>query len=883
MRILLGGVAMPTVDGTSVNYKNTTADPVPAANVTIVDNTSSITVNALDELLIIDENVIPNPAQNFLLGPALNSSDTSFYFSSVSGGFGGTVSFAGAPPVTATVTNDNHIGYALRVQNLQLGLIVPGQQYMLSGYIAISTPMNNAQSILKFGWLDAGFNYLGDAAADYRSTTAGGGFVRVSMSAVAPANAVSAQIAFGIQTTAQPTNSGTAVFTYLQFEPMWWPNSMSYPSPDCNPAQSNCRLIPNETTIRQYRKFGGLVVDAKPGNYIGNKRTIDVLANGYAMIFKGVFTISQYSNTYDSVAITGYLDTYFPPRADGQRLFPVAGVVQGALISNVQPNWDDLHTLFNSFAAQAGFFWTADNYWNFLYQPPGYTQMPISIIADNSGNPDMVTTFPIYNFKSEMDATQLGASALVIGGNCSTTLTTKLTNGNAVTSISVATLPAPILDGTVMSVAGRQGITLNGNASAGATSITIFNFTPTADYGVGTTVSTNPYVASVFDPVNFNRYNQAIYGYGASNAVFLRKVNDGSLQSVADVTARGVAELIQYSNPRNLYHGATNVELLAGQSIQVTSSTESLNAQSLLIQQVAAQWLGKSETLSDTWEYQVDLGSVNRTASSILSHIFRQTTKNSSPPGVSNTALAIFERFSYTDVAQSPYALTVLADSPIAYYRLGEPSGSVANDSSGDGFNGTYNGSGVTYGVAGAILNDPNTAVTFDGSAGYINLPSGATPTGFSAITLEAWINLSTTSFGTAARLLSCDNTASAHNGVDFYVQINAAGLTVVIGNGTNATTLAVTFAFQAGVWYHVAATWSNAGNILLYVNGVQIGSGTRSGTIGTPAQTMNIGRNPVTASGFFPGTIDEAAEYQAQLSATRVLKHYNVGITGKA
>src|SRR5262249_54513852 len=70
------------------------------------------------------------------------------------------------------------------------------------------------------------------------------------------------------------------------------------------------------------------------------------------------------------------------------------------------------------------------------------------------------------------------------------------------------------------------------------------------------------------------------------------------------------------------------------------------------------------------------------------------------------------------------YSSVVLADNPIGYWRLGETSGPTAFDSSGLGHNGTYTG-GVTLGVPGAIVDDPNTAARFNGSTGYVAVPGG--------------------------------------------------------------------------------------------------------------------------------------------------------------
>ena len=56
----------------------------------------------------------------------------------------------------------------------------------------------------------------------------------------------------------------------------------------------------------------------------------------------------------------------------------------------------------------------------------------------------------------------------------------------------------------------------------------------------------------------------------------------------------------------------------------------------------------------------------------------------------------------------------ILGQNPVAYYRLGESSGTVAYDSSGAFDNATF-GSGITLGVAGALGNDGNTAYQFSG------------------------------------------------------------------------------------------------------------------------------------------------------------------------
>ena len=90
-------------------------------------------------------------------------------------------------------------------------------------------------------------------------------------------------------------------------------------------------------------------------------------------------------------------------------------------------------------------------------------------------------------------------------------------------------------------------------------------------------------------------------------------------------------------------------------------------------------------------------------------------------------------------LATGLYESAVMGDTPSAYYRLGESSGTTATDTSGNGNNGTYSAIGVTLGTTGAITNDTDTAATFGGSSGEMTVPDNADLDPASQITLEAW------------------------------------------------------------------------------------------------------------------------------------------------
>src|SRR5207247_9647810 len=80
----------------------------------------------------------------------------------------------------------------------------------------------------------------------------------------------------------------------------------------------------------------------------------------------------------------------------------------------------------------------------------------------------------------------------------------------------------------------------------------------------------------------------------------------------------------------------------------------------------------------------------------------------------------------------------VAADRPVADWRLGEPSGTVAADASGNGHTAAYVGA-VTLGRPGAAVTSPDSAVGFDGNSAAVAADSfGAFPS--EAVSVGLWL-----------------------------------------------------------------------------------------------------------------------------------------------
>jgi hypothetical protein len=122
----------------------------------------------------------------------------------------------------------------------------------------------------------------------------------------------------------------------------------------------------------------------------------------------------------------------------------------------------------------------------------------------------------------------------------------------------------------------------------------------------------------------------------------------------------------------------------------------------------------------------------------------------------------------------------VLAHQPAAYWRLGESSGTFANDSSPHRRDATYEGQPL-FGQPGAISRDPNTSVFFDGVTedAVWNPAPGEVARG--PFTVVAWID-NTGSTGSPEQTFFDTRTPTGECGFDF--MLSAGNLKVDVGDG---------------------------------------------------------------------------------------------------
>ncbi len=213
------------------------------------------------------------------------------------------------------------------------------------------------------------------------------------------------------------------------------------------------------------------------------------------------------------------------------------------------------------------------------------------------------------------------------------------------------------------------------------------------------------------------------------------------------------------------------------------------------------------------------------------------------------------------------YKLSVLADSPVSYWRLSESSGTTAVDDMGV-HNGTYVAS-PTLGATGRFPN--NTAVTFNGSTQYVETGDLSLFEGTNC-SYEFWAKT------TNANALTTFSEGNTGNGTPFtrFRLCNGGGTARFdYRNDAGGTgTLDGTLITSDGLYHHLVVTKAST-SIILYIDGLAQGSPlTFSGALTLNRSVAGcFGR---TGQGeFFDGTIDELAVYNTALSPARVAAHF--------
>lgn len=260
----------------------------------------------------------------------------------------------------------------------------------------------------------------------------------------------------------------------------------------------------------------------------------------------------------------------------------------------------------------------------------------------------------------------------------------------------------------------------------------------------------------------------------------------------------------------------------------------------------------------------------------------------------------------------SVYARRVLEKGPVGYWRFGEKAPGPIADATTNGRNGTISG-GVTLGEKGIFNRESDTAAKFDGTSGYIEIPSNAAfsqPTSGNGLTVEVWMRPDALDFsgetgenyvhwlgkgtgsGTTGQMewtfRFYPYNSSRPNRISAYLFNPSGGL----GSGAYVEEV-----IAEGEWMHLVATFDpgdhtdpNAG-VSLYKNGKLI-RGPRTNSPGTfyshpeymvasaaGSAPLRIGTRDKNS--FFTGALDEVAIYPRVLNDDEIADNYRAGQAG--
>lgn len=232
-------------------------------------------------------------------------------------------------------------------------------------------------------------------------------------------------------------------------------------------------------------------------------------------------------------------------------------------------------------------------------------------------------------------------------------------------------------------------------------------------------------------------------------------------------------------------------------------------------------------------------------------------------------------------VAGASYFAEVMADSPIAYWRMDESSGSVLTDAIGS-HHGTISGAAPTYGAPSLLPTGGGTALGLPSGVRTISVPHAAALNAVTGVgvTISAWVKIDNPSSDGLQVIIEknalsgssngqwgvwYDNRSSQGSPRRIRFQLSAAAAVVDWGGSVPEAALA------AGGFLTCAVGASAPARI--YWNGVQVATGsTASPWSAGNTLPINIGR---AAAGFpLVGALDEISLFSGDLAPARVFAH---------
>ncbi|MFX1536458.1 MAG: LamG domain-containing protein [Promethearchaeota archaeon] len=207
----------------------------------------------------------------------------------------------------------------------------------------------------------------------------------------------------------------------------------------------------------------------------------------------------------------------------------------------------------------------------------------------------------------------------------------------------------------------------------------------------------------------------------------------------------------------------------------------------------------------------------------------------------------------------------------VLYLPMDENTGSFASDQSGNNNHGTIYGAIWTTGKVGSALN-------FDGNDSYVDCGIDSSFDITSAITIEAWVYVYGANKDQYQELVAKWHKNDG-NAFAYLLELRPDGRTVqfqpnIAGVGIRSAVSSTFINFNE--WIFIVGTYDGS-TIRVYVNGVETGSNSVSGSIAQSDAPLIIGaHNHTLHKNVLNGKIDEIRIYNRALSVSEIQDHYD-------
>lgn len=227
-------------------------------------------------------------------------------------------------------------------------------------------------------------------------------------------------------------------------------------------------------------------------------------------------------------------------------------------------------------------------------------------------------------------------------------------------------------------------------------------------------------------------------------------------------------------------------------------------------------------------------------------------------------------------LARNHYLSAALSDGLVGYWRLDEGTLTVVNDSSGQGNAGTVNNPGAASWVEGYI----GSALSFDGTTGFISVPDSATLNMTTAFSVHArfCIDSISTSWPNNWRGLVCKGDPDASSSgweIGTYSPSTSTGTPTVSifarrGSIYGSISCYSGTALAMGRYYTVDAVWdSSTGKLSIYLDGVFEKSVFNTSPQAASSAILTIGKR--LSGGAFVGKTDDIRVYNRALTSWEI------------